>query len=94
MLPPSAFEARVDEAVGACRAPGIHVQRVLQNRISRRPILRNISRVDPLFEAPDPARVRGAHVTFERARKREQRRLAQRDYRKRYDGLLKWEERK
>jgi len=22
-------------------------------------------RVDPLFEAPDPARVRGAHVTFE-----------------------------
>ena len=22
-------------------------------------------RVDPLFEAPEPARVRGAHVTFE-----------------------------
>jgi quercetin dioxygenase-like cupin family protein len=22
-------------------------------------------RIDPLFEAPDPARVRGAHVTFE-----------------------------
>jgi quercetin dioxygenase-like cupin family protein len=22
-------------------------------------------RVDPLFEAPDPARMRGAHVTFE-----------------------------